>query len=82
MIGFVVAAGTAGLLAEHGGLRTHARAVLTMVVALLPVYVIGLAWLSFHVPVDEVAAAKLWPFLPGEAAKVGIAVLLTARSVR
>jgi biotin transport system substrate-specific component len=73
LIGFLPAAGTAGLLAEHGFLRTFPRAILTMLVASLPIYAFGLAWLASYVPRGTVLATGLWPFVPFDLAKAALA---------
>jgi biotin transport system substrate-specific component len=89
LVGFVVAAGTTGLLAEHGFLRRYWTAFLGMLVATVPVFAFGLAWLSYYVPRGTVLEAGLLPFLPGALAKAALAALLlpslqrfSARSAR
>lgn len=76
LIGFLVAAGTTGLLAEHGFLRRYWTAFLGMLAATLPIFAFGLAWLSYYVPRGTVLEAGLLPFLPGALAKAALAALL------
>ena len=76
LIGFLVAAGTVGLAAEHGLLNRFDLAFLVMVLATLPVFAFGLAWLSHYVPRGMVLEAGLYPFLWGAIAKVCLATLL------
>lgn len=89
LIGFLVAAGTTGLMAEHGFLRRYWTAFLGMLVATIPIFAFGLAWLSYYIPRGTVLEAGLLPFLPGALAKAALAALLlpslqrfTGRSVR
>lgn len=82
LIGFVFSAGTIGLLAEHGYLRTYAKTVFAMVVATTPIFVLGVAWLMSSLPVREALHHGLWIFLPGAAIKIALATLLVGRSGR
>ncbi|MDH3591305.1 MAG: biotin transporter BioY [Planctomycetota bacterium] len=76
LIGFLVAAGIVGLIAEHGLLRTYPMALLTLSAATAAVFAFGLAWLAAYVPTDVLFAAGFWPFLPGALIKIGIAMVL------
>ena len=78
LVGFVLSAGTAGLLAEHGFLRTYVRTALVMTLATLPVFVLGLAWLM-RWGADDPLAAGLLPFLPGAAVKIALATAIAGR---
>ncbi len=89
LIGFLVAAGTTGLMGEHGFLRRYWTAFLGMLAATIPIFAFGLAWLSYYVPRGTLLAAGLLPFLPGALAKAALAALLlpslqrfTGRSAR
>lgn len=75
LVGFVVSAGTAGLLGEHGFFHTLPKALLAMVLATIPVFAVGLGWLAYYLPSGSVLAAGLWPFLPGALVKMAIAAL-------
>jgi len=81
LIGFVLAAGTAGLLAEHGFVRTFPRAVMTMTLATIPVFIVGVAWLSSYYP-GQALELGLYPFLPGAFLKIALAALISVRSGR
>jgi len=76
LIGFLVAAGTTGLMAEHGFLRRYWTAFLGMLVATVPIFAFGLAWLSYYAPRGTLLEAGLLPFLPGALAKAALAALL------
>lgn len=76
LIGFLVAAGATGLMAEHGFLRRYWPAFLGMLAATVPIFAFGLAWLSYYVPRGTVLAVGLLPFWPGALAKAALAALL------
>ena len=82
LVGFVLAAGTVGLCAEHRLLDTLPRAILVMVVASLPIYVIGLAWLMHFVPPAEAFRSGFLVFLPGAAVKIVLAAAIAHGSGR
>ena len=79
LVGFVLAAGTVGLLAEHGFLVGYRRAVLTFLLASLPIYVVGLAWLMHFVSPAEAFHSGLVVFLPGAAIKIALATAIVGR---
>ena len=81
LIGFPIAAGTAGLLAEHGFTRTFPRAVMTMTLATIPIFVVGVAWLALSYEGNALQTG-FYPFLPGAVVKITIAAAITARSGR
>ena len=77
LVGFVVAAGLVGWLAERGWDRTHAGMAAAMLGGNVVIYLFGVAWLSTIAP--DVGTAVAWgvtPFLIGDAVKVAIAVVL------
>ncbi len=75
LIGFLVAAGMIGLLAEHGFLRGYATTFVTLLAANAAIFAFGIAWLAAYVPKETLFATGFWPFLPGELAKIAIAVV-------
>jgi biotin transport system substrate-specific component len=80
LIGFVLSAGTVGLLAEHGFLRTYARTALAMTLATIPVFVLGVAWLMhFHDDPGAAVTHGFLIFLPGAAAKIAVATAVAGR---
>ena len=76
LVGFVLAAGTVGLFAEHRFLDTFPKALFVMVLASLPIYVIGLAWFMRFAPPAEALRSGFLVFLPGAAIKIVLAALL------
>jgi biotin transport system substrate-specific component len=79
LIGFVLSAGTIGLLAEHGFLRTYLRTALAMTLATVPVFLIGVAWLMHFVDAGEAIRAGFLIFLPGAAAKIAVATAIAGK---
>jgi len=76
LIGFLVAAGATGLMAEHGFLRRYGTSFLGMLAATVLIFAFGLAWLSYWAPRGTLLETGLLPFLPGAVAKAAVAALL------
>lgn len=75
VIGFVVAAGVVGFLAERGATRGILRTAGVMVIGNLVIYAVGVPWLMAvaHVSFPQALALGVVPFLIGDAIKVAIA---------
>ena len=75
VIGFVVAAGVVGYLAERGATRGIARTAGVMVIGNLVIYAIGVPWLMVvaNLSFPRALALGVLPFLIGDAIKVAIA---------
>jgi biotin transport system substrate-specific component len=75
LFGFVLASAVCGLLAQRGGDRTLLRAVATMVVGEVCIYLVGVTWLAVDLHVGAARALSLGftPFLAGDAVKMAIA---------
>ncbi len=69
LIGFLVASWLTGWLARGRGFIGRT---LAMLAGLTVVYAGGLAWLAWYVPVDQVLALGLAPFILGDLLKVAI----------
>ncbi|GIW05671.1 MAG: biotin transporter BioY [Dehalococcoidia bacterium] len=76
LVGFVAAAYLVGWLAERGWTRNVLLTALAMVLGNLVIYALGLLNLARFVPPPAVFAAGLLPFLPGDAIKIAVAVVL------
>ena len=75
IVGFIVAAGVVGHLAERGATRTPLRTAAIMVLGSLVIYAFGVTWLKSSLGVSWSAAIALGltPFLLGDAVKVALA---------
>lgn len=67
LAGYLAASWLVGALARG---RALAGQFIAMLVGLALVYVAGLAWLFVFVPVSQLAAVGLWPFLLGDLLKL------------
>jgi biotin transport system substrate-specific component len=69
LAGYLIASGIVGKLAAGRGAIAKFCA---MVAGLVPVYGLGLAWLTLFVPVDQVLGVGFAPFILGDLVKVGL----------
>ncbi len=77
LAGFFVAAVATGWLAERGWDRSIWRLTATGLVGLAAIYALGLLWLGILIGWDQpILAYGLWPFLPAEALKLALLVML------
>lgn len=74
LVGFVFAAAVAGWLAEHGWDRRRHTTFLAMLIGNLVIYLFGVAWLSHLLPLRDALVQGVLPFLPGDLAKIAMAV--------
>lgn len=70
LLSFPVAAFVVGLLAERGWGRGYLRAALMMLAGTAVVYGMGLYGLARFVPPGKLLALGLYPFIPGDVAKI------------
>ncbi len=79
LLGYLIAAGLTGWLAEGRGYFGKA---LAMLAGLAVVYACGVAWLGNFVPAEKLLAAGVTPFVLGDLLKVAIATALLAGAAR
>ncbi|MGV0908674.1 biotin transporter BioY [Martelella sp. FOR1707] len=83
LVGFVLAAATAGLLSRRLRLRRYWSALVVALAAGAIVYLPGLAWLGALIGYDRTLLdAGFYPFLPGDLIKAGIAALVYVQAMR
>jgi len=75
LAGFVLAAWAVGWLAERGLDRRVPGALLIFLAGDALIFLCGLAVLAFFVGLPNLLSAGLWPFLPGDAIKIGLGAL-------
>lgn len=73
IVGFIIAAGAVGWLAERGWDRNIATTATAMLIGNVLIYVPGLAVLAHFVGTDKVLEFGLLPFLIGDALKLALA---------
>jgi biotin transport system substrate-specific component len=76
LLGFVLAAGIVGWLAERGWDRRPALTALAMTFGTLAIFLPGLLWLGRFVGFDAVLATGFVPYLPGAVVKIALATVL------
>jgi biotin transport system substrate-specific component len=83
LVGFLLAAFMTGKFSDLGYFRNGWTALIALVFGEVAIYMPGLTWLSALIGFEKSLAGGLYPFLPAEALKLGLAwTLLTAtRSV-
>lgn len=75
ILGFIIAAGVVGRLAERGATRTPARTAGLMLLGNVVIYAVGATYLKFAIDVSWATALSLGvvPFLLGDAIKIALA---------
>ena len=75
ILGFIVAAGIVGRIAEHGATLTVWRTAGLMVLGNLVIYAVGVTWLKYAIDATWATALQLGvaPFLIGDVVKIALA---------
>ena len=75
LVGFVLAAGIVGRLAELGWDRSFRGSVAMMLIGSAAIYLVGLPWLAlaFGLSVSQTLQFGIWPFVPGDIVKLLVA---------
>jgi biotin transport system substrate-specific component len=76
LLGFLLAASFMGFCASRGWMRGVIGTIAAFLVGTALIYIPGLAWLSVLLGTHKAVALGLLPFLPAEATKVAMAILL------
>lgn len=76
IVGFVLAAGAIGWLAERGWDRNVLATVAAMTIGMALIYIPGVAWLATLIGTQKAVAAGMLPFLIGDAVKIALAALV------
>lgn len=79
LLGYLIASWLVGALAQGRG--TLARFGI-MMAGMIPVYVLGLAWLAAFVPLEKVAEYGFTPFILGDTIKIALVALGSAACTR
>ena len=76
LLGFVLAAGLTGWLAERGFDRSPVRTVVAMLLGDALILTLGVAWLATLIGLEKAIAAGLVPFLAAEGFKIALAAVV------
>lgn len=76
LLGFVAAASFMGFCASRGWMRGVVGTIAAFLGGIAIIYALGLGWLSLLVGPHKAVALGLVPFLPAEATKIAMAILL------
>lgn len=82
LLGFWLAAGLVGWLAERGWDRDELRLALAMTGGTAVIYACGVAWLAGFVGIGKAVLFGMAPFLIGDGVKIVVATLLTTAARR
>jgi biotin transport system substrate-specific component len=75
IVGFVLAAGAVGWLAERGWDRNVFATAAAMTIGMALIYIPGVAWLAGLIGTQKAIAAGMLPFLIGDGVKIALAAL-------
>ena len=76
IVGFVLAAGAVGWLAERGWDRNVFATIAAMTIGMALIYIPGVAWLAALIGAEKAIAAGMLPFLIGDAVKIALAAVV------
>lgn len=74
--GFLVAAGFMGFMADRGVTRSWTGMIATLLIGEVIIFALGIVVLGYLIGFEASLQAGLYPFLLGDALKLGLAVLL------
>ena len=75
IVGFVLAAGAVGWLAERRWDRNVLSTIAAMTIGMALIYIPGVGWLAGLIGTEKAIAAGMVPFLVGDAVKIALAAL-------
>jgi biotin transport system substrate-specific component len=76
LLGFLIAASFMGFCASRGFMRGVLGTIAAFLGGVVIIYAFGLGWLSMLIGTHKAVALGLVPFLPAEATKIAMAILL------
>lgn len=76
IVGFALAAGAVGWLAERSWDRSILTTIAAMTIGMALIYIPGVAWLASLIGTEKAIAAGMLPFLIGDAVKIALAALV------
>ena len=76
LYGMTVAAGVIGVFAELGYNNSYFKSLISLLIGTFIIFLFGVGYLGSIIGYDKALAGGLYPFIPSEFFKIGIAVVL------
>ena len=76
LYGMTIAGGIIGFLAERGYNDSYIKSLISLIVGTVIIFVLGVGYLGSVIGYDKALAGGLYPFIPSEFFKIGLAVIL------
>ena len=76
LYGMAIAAGVIGFLAECGYNDSYIKSLISLIIGTVIIFVLGVGYLGSIIGYDKALAGGLYPFIPSEFFKIGLAVIL------
>ena len=76
LYGMAIAAGVIGFLAERGYNDSYIKSLISLIIGTVIIFVLGVGFLGSVIGYDKALAGGLYPFIPSEFFKIGLAVIL------
>ena len=76
LYGMAVAACVVGFFAEHGFNESYFKSLISLLIGTVIIFVFGVGYLGLVIGYDKALAGGLYPFIPSEFFKIGLAVVL------
>ena len=76
LYGMAIAAGVIGFLAERGYNNSYIKSLISLFIGTVIIFVFGVGYLGSVIGYDKALAGGLYPFIPSEFFKIGLAVIL------
>ena len=76
LYGMAIAAGVIGFLAEYGYNDSYIKSLISLIIGTIIIFVLGVGYLGSVIGYDKALAGGLYPFIPSEFFKIGLAVIL------
>ena len=76
LYGMTVAAGVIGFFAERGYNKSYIKSLISLMIGTIIIFVLGVGYLGSVIGYDKALAGGLYPFIPSEFFKIGLAVIL------
>tara|TARA_Y100001960_G_C14322602_1_gene656142 strand:+ start:113 stop:700 length:588 start_codon:yes stop_codon:yes gene_type:complete len=76
LYGMTIAAGVLGYFSEKGYNKTYIKSFLALMIGTIIIFAMGIGYLGSVIGYDKALAGGLYPFIPSEFFKIGLAVIL------